>query len=242
MGIRNWLFGKKGRGPEIVGRSEGGSRLLKYSSENSGAPEMGFADPSTAIDPGERERIYEQIFGTIDSVHHELIPFVPHIDVYQFAPTEQRPFITYVTGGMSDLAMNSPAELGPGFRRIELVLYASEDKPDFVQVLRQLAHFPHDHRTWIHWGHTMPNGTPPAPLFGTRQLDCMFFMPSIVTPDSTLEERLSWRDQPVKLVWCVPITTAECNLKLERGSDAIYDLFDQHQHPFIFTGDRSSYV
>jgi hypothetical protein len=242
MGMREWLSGKKGRGPEIVGKSKGGSRLLKYGGEEFGKPELGFADQATAIEPAERERVYAEMFGEFDVVHHELIPLVPHIDIYPFPPSDTRPFFTYVTGGMSDVPMNAPGELGPEVRRIELVFYAAEDKPEYVQLLRDLAHFPHDNRTWLHWGHTMPNGDPPAPLLGTNNLMCLFFMPSILAPDSTLGERLAWRDEPVKLVWPVPITMAECDLKLEQGSDALYDLFDRHQHPFIFAGDRASYV
>lgn len=241
MGIRDWLSGKKGRGPEIVGKSKGGSRLLKYGEGATDRPEVGFADESTAIPAEERERVYEELFGAIDMVNHEVIPFVPHIDVYRFAPADQRAFFTFVTGGMSDLPMNAPTELGPGFRRVELVFYASEDKPEYPELLRRLAHFPHDNRTWLHWGHTMPNGMPPAPLFDTT-MDTLFFMASIVSPDATLGERLAWRDEPVELVWCVPITSAECALKLDQGADALYDLFDQHNHPFVFAGDRGSYV
>jgi hypothetical protein len=241
MGIREWLFGEKGRGPRIVGQSKGGSRLLKYGGAEFDHPEFGFADESTAIAMEERERCYEQVFGVPDFVYHETIPFVPHVDVYRFPPSDRRSFFTFLTGGMSDLPMNSPEELGPGFRRVELVFYASEERPDYPELLRRLAHFPHDNRTWIHWGHTMPNGTPPVPILGTV-LDCFLFMPSILQPDSGLGERLAWRDEPVQLVWCVPITTAECNLKLEQGADALYDLFDQRNHPLVFTGSRESYV
>ena len=230
------------KGPELVGESKGGSQLLKYGGSEFDSPKMGFADQSTSIDPAERERVYEEMFGTIDEVNHEVIPFVPHIDLYRFAPTEKRPFFTFITGGMSDVAMNAPAELGPAFRRVELVFYASEDKPEYLNLLRDLAHFPHDNQTWLHWGHTMPNGMPPAPLLGTSHLDCMLFMESILTPDSTLGERLAWRDEPVNLIWVMPITMAECDFKLERGSDELYDLFSTHQHPFIFAGDRASYV
>jgi hypothetical protein len=228
------------RGPTIVGESTGGSRLLKYGDVDL-PPEIGFVDPGSAIAPEERERTYREMFGTFDFVNHEVIPLVPHIDVYRIPPTGQRPFFTFVTGGMSDLPMNSPEKLGPRVRRVELVFYAAEDKPEYVNLLRDVAHLPHDYKTWIHWGHTMPNGTPPGPLLGTR-MDHLFFMPSILQPDDSLGERLAWRDEPVELVWCVPITAAECDLKLEKGADALYDLFDERQHPFVFAGDRESYV
>ena len=242
MGIRDWLKGKKGLGPEVVGRSEGGSRLLKYGGQEFEKPELGFVDQETAIDPAERERVYEEMFGEIGDVLHELVPLKPHVDVYRFPPTERRPFFTFITGGMSDMAMHAPAELGSEFRRIELVFYAADDTPEYQELLRRLAHFPHDNHTWIHWGHTMPNGQPPAPLPGTTELDTLIFMESILRPDSSLGERLRWRDEPVNLVWCMPITTAECDYKLRHGSNAFYDLLEERQHPFVFAGDRASYV
>jgi hypothetical protein len=67
-------------------------------------------------------------------------------------------------------------------------------------------------------------------------------MPSIVKPDSTLNDRLKIDAEPVQLIWCVPITIAECQLKLDDGTDALYDLFDAMDHPFAFSGDRQSYV
>jgi hypothetical protein len=191
---------------------------------------------------GKRESVYRDLFGESDIVLHEMIPFVPHVDVYRFPPSKMRPFFTYVTGGMSDLEMNSPPKAGANYRRIELAFYASEDKPEYPELLRRLAHFPHDNRTWIHWGHSMPNGLPPQPVFGTGPLDCLFFMPSIVKPDSELGAHLQWQGARIELVWCVPITTKECDVKLKLGTDALYDLFDVNEHPFVFSGSRKSYI
>jgi hypothetical protein len=54
--------------------------------------------------------------------------------------------------------------------------------------------------------------------------------------------RLNWKGDAINLVWCVPITKAECNLKLEEGADALCNVFDKNQHPFVFHGSRASYV
>ncbi len=242
MAVRKWLRGLFGMGPEVVGRSAGGSRLLKYDGGEFDKPQVGFTDEATDELVKRRETVYEATFGAIGSVYHEMVPFLPHVDVYQFPPNDTRQFFTFLTGGMSDLPMNSPAKLGREYRRVELVFYATEEKLEYLEFLRRLAHFPHDNRTWLHWGHTMPNGTPPEPVFGSSHLDSLFFMPSIVRPDSQLGERLEWRREPINLVWCVPITSAECELKLAQGTDALYDLFEARQHPFVFRGDRESYV
>jgi hypothetical protein len=240
MPLQDWFRRKPG--PKRVGTSKSGAPLLKYGSSGSAKPEIGFLEESTLKEMEERERIYGELFGESDTVYHELLPLIPHIDVYRFPPSDKRDFYTFVTGGMSDIPMNAPAELGQEYRRIELVFYAADDKPQYSEFLRCLAHFAHDNRTWLHWGHTMPNGNPPEPLFEDGPLDSIFFMPSIVKPDSKLGERLRIESDPVNLVWCVPITTAECQLKLDEGTDALYDLFDANKHPFVFRGQRESYV
>ena len=40
----------------------------------------------------------------------------------------------------------------------------------------------------------------------------------------------------------VLITSAECELKLREGTDAILDLFERFQHPFLLNEARRSYV
>jgi hypothetical protein len=242
VGLRDWLRRGKQTGPRVVGTSKGGSRLLKYGDQKSAGSTLGFTEESTLELTEAREKAYEQMFGEPESVYHEMLPLVPHIDVYRYSPSENRRFYTLVTGGMSDLPMNSPEALGSECRRAELVFYASEGRDEYQELLRCLAHFPHDNNTWLHWGHTMPNGSPPEPLFGSRSLNSFFFMASIVRPDSELGQSLVFQGDPVHLVWCVPVSSAECELKLEHGADALYDLFDRRDHPFVFTGDRRSYV
>lgn len=238
MAMKDWF--KRRTAPKTIGKTEGGSRILAYGEAPS--PQVGFLAESTLGHMQERERVYAELFGESDTVFHELLPRIPHIDIYRFPPNEQRDFFTYVTGGLSDLPMNSPDELGARYRRAELVFYASEHRDDYPELLRWLSHFVHDNSTWLHWGHSLPNGQPPSPLFDTENLDSLFFIPTIVRPDSTLGEKLRIDDDPVNLVWCVPITTAECQLKLDQGAEALCDLFDANQHSPIFRGNRDSYV
>lgn len=239
MAMRDWF--RRKTAPENVGRSKGGSRMIQYGGRDA-KPEIGFLEESTLANTAARERIYAELFGESDTVLHELLPLIPHIDVYRFPPNNKRDYFTFVTGGMSDLPMNAPPRVGTDYQRAEIVFYSTENRDDYPELLRHLAHFVHDNNTWLHWGHTMPNGQPPAPLFGTSSLDTLFFMPSIVEPDSTFGDRFQIDSAPVHLIWCVPITTAECQLKLDEGTDALYDVFDANNHPFVFAGDRGSYV
>jgi hypothetical protein len=240
MSISDWFRRKPG--PTKIATSKGGSDILKYDQSSKTPKQYGFSAESTFDHVKDREAAYDEMFGECDNVYHEVLPLVPHIDVYRYPPNSIRPFFTLVTGGMSDVPMNSPEELGADFRRAELVFYAEDNKQEYSETLRRLAHFPHENNSWLHWGHTMSNGTPPEPMFGSDSLDTLFFMPSILSPDSKLGERLSISSDPVNFIWCVPITSAECNLKLEKGTEALYDLFEANRHPFLFSEKRRSYV
>ncbi len=226
-------------GPKSLGKSKGGSRVLKYDADQQEGPKLGFLAESTAAYMEERERIYTERFGPSDVVFHEMLPRAPHIDVYRFPPSGEANFYTYVTGGMSDLAMNSPAELGAEFRRAELVFYTEDEREEYAEVLRWLAHFVHDNNTWLHWGHTMPNGQPPEPIFGTEDLDTFLFTPS---PDPEVGEELKIESDPVHLVRLMPISTAECQLKLDQGVDALYSLLDANNISLVFSSNRKSVV
>lgn len=191
-----------------------------------------------------REATYERLFGKPLSVSHELLPLVPHVDVYTFKRSQgDREVYSLVTGGMSDLEMTPPRKVGKDVpRRVELIFYCSEPRDEYISTLRWLAHFPHDSKSWLGNGHTMPNGNPPESFWGSADLDTFFFLPPIVKKDQTLPSELNLDGEPVYFLWVVPLTTAECNFKLTRGFDAMLDLFQQNRHPHVFDPHRKSYV
>jgi len=127
-------------------------------------------------------------------------------------------------------------------RRVELIFYCAGPQQQYIDTMRWLAHFPHNQRTWIGSGHTIPNGDPPAPFWGSDTLDTVLLMPTIVKNDAALPEELRLDGDPVAFLWVVPLTSAECKLKLEKGFAAILDLFAQHRHPHVFDPKRRSYV
>jgi hypothetical protein len=190
-----------------------------------------------------REAAYERLFGKALKVSHELLPLAPHVDVYIFQrKSGDRTVHLLVTGGMSDLEMNLPRRAVDIPRRVELIFYCNEPRDEYISALRWVAHFPHDSKSWLGHGHTMPNGNPPAPFWGSKILDTLFFLPPIVEKDQTLPGLLQLDGEPVHFLWVVPLTTQECNFKLERGFGAMLDLFQQHRHPHVFEPNRQSYV
>lgn len=191
-----------------------------------------------------REEVYDRLFGKQLSVSHELLPLVPHVDVYTFRRSQgDRDVYSLVTGGMSDLEMTltrRTEEDAP--RRVELIFYCSEVRDEYISTLRWIAHFPHDSKSWLGHGHTIPNGNPPSPLWGSADLDTLFFLPPIVKKDQSLPSELKLGGEPVHFLWVVPLTTAECNFKLTNGLDAMLSLFQQRRHPHVFDPNRKSYV
>lgn len=236
MGIFD-RFNKKDAQPEV---SPGGSVIYRYSSDTWANTQVGFSNKFAEYGKI-RDAVYEQHFGQAKQVWHEPIPLVPHIDVMEYYRTsENGPVCVLVTSGMSDLPMNTQAD-SEGPRRVEIIFYCPEPKQEYVETLRWLAHFPHDQKTWIDSFHTIPNGNPPEPLWGTS-MDTVFFLPPIVKMDQALPNELVLDGDPVEFLWLVPLTSAECQLKLAQGSEAILSLFQSNRHPHVFDPARSSYV
>lgn len=228
----SWFGGQK---------TPGGAVIVRH--DEIRTPKIGFADEPTAEFAQTREAVYQQLFGEALSVSHEVVPLVPHIDVYTFRRKQgSRDVYALVTGGMSDLPMTLPRAAKKGLRRAELIFYCSEPKDEYISTLRWLAHFPHDYKTCLGHGHTIPNGNPPEPFWGTDNLDTILFMPPIVIRDQTLQDELKLGGDGVHFLWVVPLTTAECDLKLQKGFTAILDLFEELRHPHVFDPTRKSYV
>ncbi|SPE42902.1 conserved hypothetical protein [Candidatus Sulfopaludibacter sp. SbA3] len=223
--------------------SPGGSVIHRYEADNWANSPIGVVDESAAGFVHTREVVYQRLFGDAQSVSHEIFPLIPHVDVYIYPGPcrDERDFCTLVTSGMSDLEMGDPAG-AKAPRRVELIFYCKEPKAEYMETLRWLAHFPHNQKTWIGAGHTIPNGNPPAPFWGSSILDTILLIPSIVALDRTLPDELILGGEPVHFLWVVPLTTPECELKLAKGVNAILELFGRNHHPHVFDPNRASYV
>lgn len=179
----------------------------------------------------------EKHIGPIATVWHEIISDLVHIDVHQVAPTEERPYWTLVTSGMSDLKMTVP----PGredWAHAELMICLPKDwkmgETDFkderhywpVRWLKTLARFPHEYQTWLSWGHTLPNGDPAEPVHDSAPFTG--FM--LLCPKTTSTEfwTLPIRDdKQIRFFALMPLHTAEMEFKLRKGGEKLEALFEQ---------------
>lgn len=187
----------------------------------------------------QREAHYEKFLGPImDPVMHSTDIKPVHIDIYTFPPTEERPYFTLITGGMSDLRQNVPARYHSLGRRAEILTYAAEPQGWMYNVLKGLAEMPFDDNTFLHWYHTAPNGKAmtaepsdlTAYLFVPPYLEVEEFSPMTIDGDNT------------DFLMMVPITARELNFTREHGIDAMLNVFDEHDFDYIINERRSSFI
>ncbi|HEV2800716.1 MAG TPA: suppressor of fused domain protein [Pyrinomonadaceae bacterium] len=194
--------------------------------------------PAASSEDGEQiEKHIERYLGPIEWVWHEIVSDLVHLDVQYIKPTPERNVHTLVSTGMSDLPMSPPAG-AEGSEYAELLITLPAEWPvseeDFknekdywpVGLLKWLARFPHEYETWLWWGHTVPNGNPPEPYHPSTK-----FAGAILAPPVTVsQEFLSFKcrpDKEVSFFSVIPLYPEEMDLKLRKGSDALFDLFDK---------------
>ncbi len=179
------------------------------------------------------------------SVWHELASHLVHIDVFMWTPTPERPMYTFATVGMSDFPMSVPHEaLAAGQSdRAELVVclpptwpipdpdrgaIAPWDDADAyfpIRWLKQLARLPHEYRTWLGFGHTIPNDDPPVPLASTTQLCGWLLLPPLTLPSSFRHVELPGGAR-VDLFGIIGLHQAEMDHKLTYGTEGLFDAFE----------------
>jgi len=210
----------------------------------SGSPIYQHGEALPWAPPSEEESI-EQIsshiethLGPVETVFHEIVSDKVHIDVHFVKPTEDFPFVRLVTSGMSDLPMATPDDESiPKYVELLITLpgdwkLSQSDMEDErwywpIRLIKSLARLPHQYQTWLGWGHTVPNGDPPAPYAENTK-----FCGAIVLPSVTVsEEFANLAIAGVKTITfysVVPLYEAEMNLKLRSGTDELLKRFDKN--------------
>ena len=180
----------------------------------------------------------EQHLGPVESVFHELVSDMVHVDVHWVKPSKRRPWHTLITSGMSDLPMTVPdpcreyehAELCinlPRQWKISDKAFRNEQYYWPVRLLKMLARLPHEFETWLGTGHTVPNGDPAEPYADNTKLCCALILPPVSSPEKfhcleTEDGRMTW------FYSVVPLYEDEMNFKLNKGLDALLSRFDSH--------------
>ena len=180
----------------------------------------------------------ERHIGNIHMVYHEILSDTVHIDVHHVAPTQDRPFHTLITSGMSDLPMKVPEGAGSG-KYMELMVTlpgnweiskeSFEDERWYwpVRQLKYLARFPHKFDTWFGWAHTIPNGDPAEPFAENTLLNGVILLPSINVPEQFYALQID-ENKTIGFFSVIPLYEEEMDLKLRKGSDELLEKFDKY--------------
>jgi hypothetical protein len=222
-------------------KTPNGDPIYRYEPSKRNELRLAIAD-ETSIE--EISKHIEKHLGKIESVFHEIVSDMVHVDIYWIKPTEKMNFHILVTSGMSDLPMTTP-EGSDDWKYSELCILLPNtwnmktenyelDKDVFsdeknywpIRWLKMLARFPHEYNTWLSWGHTVPNGEDAAPLADNTRLGCVMLYPAVNLPEEFFELRIN--DQKLVRFFClIPLYKEEMNYKLNNGVDALIDKFAQ---------------
>lgn len=212
-------------------------------------PKQGPADGQEHLEQIE-EHIETQV-GPIAMVFHELVSELVHIDVHHIKPTEDLPFHTLVTSGMSDCPINVPENYNLLY--LELCLHLPEywkvDMESFkdkrwywpVRMLKFAARFPHEYDTYLGYGHTISNGNPPEPFDESVDFYGLIVLPSVVLGEEFMTLKVN-DDVQIQFMSVIPLCEEEMNLKLRKGSDALLDKFDKHDYIGVIDPDRKNFA
>lgn len=173
--------------------------------------------------------------GQVESVFHEVVSDLVHIDVHLVPPQPNRDFVTLVTSGMSDLPMTLPAGCDlPSYA--ELLLCLPSDWPleqaDFkleanywpIRLLKFMARVPHEYQTWLSFGHTVPHGDPPKPYDQSTEMCCALIVPPLLF-DERFELLALSDDKVIQFSAVIPIYREEMDFKLKHGTEELLRRF-----------------
>jgi hypothetical protein len=173
--------------------------------------------------------------GEIETVFHELISDIVHVDVHVVPPTPARNWYTFVTSGMSERPMTVPEEseldeyaemvlcLPPTWQVSEEAFQVNDEEHYWpIRWLKQLARLPHEYETFFCEGHTIPNGDPPEPFHKTTKMCCWLIL-SPVWFDEEFASLALDDGRKISFLAIIPIYEEEMQLKLTKGTDALVD-------------------
>jgi len=170
--------------------------------------------------------------GQIADVFREVASESVHVEVLHVPPSDTRPVRTLVTLGMSDRPMAVPADADSP-RHLELMMTlprswrldesVKNDERWYwpIRQLQVLARMPHLHKTWLGWGHTVPNDDPPKPFASNTQQCGIVIVPSLLVPQDFFELKLAART--ITFFGVVPLYKEEMQLKVEQGAAALFE-------------------
>ena len=186
----------------------------------------------------------EQHLGAIAQVWNQ-----DDLDILVVAPSEARPFQTWITAGLSDHPMEAPkaewtrAELCfllPPHWSLERDSWGEGERWP-LQWLNYLARMPRLQNTWLGYGHTIPNGEPPQPLDDSTDACSVMLIPPVSLPERFARLRVDESESGIINFWAlVPLMIDELDLKLEKGTPVLLERMQKAKLSDIWEPGRRS--
>lgn len=186
--------------------------------------------------------------GPIAYVWHEKASSIVHVDVHVVFPTEERPFYTLVTTGMSDLPMTVPQEVeAPAHAELLMRLPADwnldyetlNDERNYwpIRLLQSLARFPHATQGWLDLGYAIPNGLPPRPFAPDTEICAAMTAFPYVEGEAfhTLDVRPG---KTIRFFAVMPLYESEMRFLREQGPEELEKRFEQSETSLIVDPHR----
>ena len=236
-----WAYDELG----IIPREDFEKKLLDEYLEgkkSSGTPAEG-EDWTTPVFLDEKtaeliEEHIEKYIGKTDIVFHELLSDTIHIDIYHVKPAENRNYHTLITSGMSALPMTPPEKFKEcKYAELYICLPADWDLSDEgmrdgknywpIRCLKALARFPHEYRTWLWHGHSVPNGNPPTPFAENVGFCGIMLLPPIAMDPGFRELQIN-EEKTIHFIAVMPLYEEEMNYKIKHGWRKLADRFGKY--------------
>jgi hypothetical protein len=224
------------------------------SNESTQLSEHEEADPAELVVADLNASIGEHIekhIGPVHRVWHEINPSPVQVDIVQVAPTDERPFWTMVTLGMSHQPMQVPDD-ARDYGRAELVLCLPQDWPieehDLrsernywpIGLLKALASLPVERGTWIGPGHTIPNGEQLQPYTHSTEMCCSLILPPVVQLPEDFHILKQPNGQVVRFYSVWTLYPEEVQLKINRGLDVLLQKLHKNSLTETVSPDRKN--
>lgn len=207
-------------------------------------------------DSDQSEEIKERLslaYGHVETlVLQELAPVDArlNITINLIRPTEENPFVTLFTVGMSDLPMNAPAEgVGDEYQYAELIMHLPphwEISTPNAQVeewfwpfewLRKLAYYPHLNNSWLGGATAVVSpAEEPPPLASNTKLSCFLLLSDFENCSPIILNN----GKTIRLYTVIPIHTSERDLEKTHGISELVKRFHDAGFTAVLDIDRPS--
>lgn len=148
-------------------------------------------------------------------------------------PNYKRNYDVIITAGMSLYDFSYPKDYKHQKWRTELILYVDKYTKEDILWMEWLSQLPFMDNFALDYNNTVKYH---EPIYSNSELhNFLFLNPQVIYDQEIFNE-------PVILLWIVPITENEYWLKRDDGIDSLLDLFDKHKLSHILNRERKSLI